>query len=142
MGRCDVGDIGVGGGIAGAEHAGQNAADQQQPEMRGKAHHRVVEREAGQRGKQNPLAAEPVGQTADNRREDELHAGIAGGQPSAQHHGIVGFQPGHILDQGRHDRHDQPDADHVDQHGDENEDEGVLAGLAGGHDVSCGRRTP
>ena len=92
--------------------------------VRRQRHQDVVEAEPEIREQDDRLAAEAVGQHAVHRREHELHQ-RPGGAEQAE---IVGaarrIAADEIDDQPRQHRDDDAERQHVEQHGDENEDEG------------------
>jgi len=85
-------------------------------------------------GQQHDRAAsEPVGEIADDRREDELYGGIARAQPASEDGGSVDIGATKLHDQRGQHRNDDAEAEHVDQHDREHEADGTAVGL--------GRRT-
>src|SRR5262249_4026785 len=78
-------------------------------------------------------AAEPVGQCAEQRREQELHQRPHGGKQPDELGGARGVAGHEALDQPRQHRDHHAERQHVEQDGDKDERERGLAG--GNHDL-------
>jgi hypothetical protein len=127
--RRDVGDIGVDGGIGAAGHARQGAADEQPGDGGGKAGDGVIQAQHQQRQDQDRPPPEPVRQIADQGRTQKLHGGIDEEQPAAPARRAGQRLMGQFRDDAGRYRNDQPQADRVDQHGHEDEEECEAAGI-------------
>ena len=126
----DVGEEGIGGGVGRTADAGEDAADEEPDHVGREARQQIVDREAEDREQQHRAAAHGVRQVADGGAEQELHAAIGEEQPAAPDRGAGEVGPAHLLDEARQHRHDQAEAHHVEEHGDEDEDDGEFAGPA------------
>ena len=81
--RRDIGDIGIGRGVAGARHAGQKAADEQPPDRRRQAGDQIIDAEREQRGDQHRPPAEAIAEIADHRRTQKQHQREDEAEPAA-----------------------------------------------------------
>jgi len=136
--RRDIGDIGIGGAETRAHDPGNDPRDEQPEQCRRKSHQHIGDGIAAERAEQYRSSAETVGQVSDNRSEDKLHRGIGKGQPAGIDRSPRQGTAGDIGDQLRQHGHDDAKAQHVDQHDQENEDQGGLArgsGIGWGHGI-------
>jgi hypothetical protein len=131
LGRGDVGDERVGRREGRPGHAGDRAAEEQPRERGGQAHHDVVDAERADREEQHRAAPVAVGEVAEDGRAHELHRRVDEREPAAVDRGLADGVAGQLDEQPRQDRDDQPEADDVEQDGDDDEDERVLAGRTG-----------
>mmetsp|Transcript_26318 Transcript_26318/g.62508 ORF Transcript_26318/g.62508 Transcript_26318/m.62508 type:complete len:499 (-) Transcript_26318:2047-3543(-) len=133
--RCgDVGHIGVGDGNIGLHRAGEQPHHHQHPQCRRRGGDEEAQRQPGKADQQHRAAAEAVRQRTQHRRAEEV--GHAEGQRQHQEtQCLLVVALGEQADDVWQHRHDQADADHVDQH--RNHDEahtgGALAGGGVGH---------
>jgi len=114
--RGDVGDRGIGGGIAGARDPGDHPADHQPPQRRGEPLDRIVDRHRQHACQHHRSSPEAVGQIADHRREHELHRRIARTQPAGIDRSGVERDMRQPHDQLGHDGDNDPEPENVDQH--------------------------
>ena len=125
--RREVGDVGKGRGNAGRGDAGDQPANEQPRQRRRHRHQHIVRGEAEVREQDDRPPAEPVGEAAEHRREHELHQ-CPGRAEQAEDpcclRGVIGDK---ALDQLGQDRHDQPEREHIEQDGDEDESDGAAA---------------
>ncbi len=125
--RRDVGDVGTGGAEAGGGHPGDDTSRHEPGDVRSERHHDVVEAqsEVGQQNDRSPT--EPIGQGTLDRRAKELHE-----CPGRPHQPIEDRCLGRIagekfLDEFRQHRNDDAERQHVEEHGDKNEEHRGLA---------------
>ncbi len=137
---ADIGDEGGAGGEAGAADAGKDAADEQDRVAAGQRADQVVDGKGQHRGEQDRPSPEAVGKIADQRREQELHAGIGQQQPAAVDGGGADVFAGHLFHESRHDRHDDGDADHIQKQDDEDKKQAASRQHWIDHDCSPCRR--
>ena len=71
-----------------AGNAGQEAAEEEQPDRVGEAHDEEVDRQRADRDEQDRAAAEAVGQVSQHRLGEEVHDRIDGGDEAAPWRGI------------------------------------------------------
>ena len=82
------------------------------------AHERKPDRGADDADQQNRTAAEAIGEFPEDRREDDLHAGINSGEPAdRERRGVK------VLGVKREDRNDDAEAHQVDEDGEEEDEE-------------------
>ena len=105
--------------------AGEYARDQQEADGRRKRHQEEVGRIGGERSENDRTPAETIGERAHDRRHEELHRRIDERQPPAPARSVRKIFARHFHDELRHHRHDDAEADHVDQHRYVNEDNGI-----------------
>ena len=120
--RGDVGDIGKGGGDAGRGDARHQPADEQPPQRRRQRHQHIVGRKPEIRQQHHRAAAKPVGQRAEDRREEELHHRPGGAEHAEHPRGARGIVVDKALDQPWQNGNDDAERQRVEQDGDENED--------------------
>ena len=125
-----VGDVGERRGDRAAEQPGRDARDEQHREgVRGRLREReerVRHERAGQPDQEDGAPADPVGDPSPERREDELH-GAEGGEQQA--HGRLRRLV--VLRVEREQRQDEPEAQQVDHHGQEDREQGGAAHAGG-----------
>ncbi len=107
LGR-NVGDVGRRHGDIGAGQPGDCAAEDQHPKLRRECHDEIIDRCAREGKKQHGTPAEVVAQSAEHRREDELHDRIERGHYADVGRDILGVR--HILKKSRENRKDEADA--------------------------------
>ena len=101
--------------------------DEQPPQVRRQRHQDVVETEPEIRQQDHRPPAETIGQHAVDRREHELHQRPGGAEQAETVGGARGVAAEEIDHQPRQHRNDDAERQHVEQHGDEDEDEGGAA---------------
>ena len=89
--------------------------------------------------KQDRPAAETVGQVSEERREQELHAGIDEHQPAAVDRRIADGAAGQLLQIGGQHRHDDGDADHIQEEDDEDQEQAAANEFRIKHEASLQR---
>ena len=124
----NVGDEGGRRRMAGAGNAGEHPSDEQHRVGPGDGADQVVDRKGEHRGEQDRPPPETVAQAADDRREEELHRRIDEEQPAALDRRVADADAGKFLQIGRQHRHDDAEADHVEQQRGENEHKAPLGG--------------
>ncbi|MGY3527999.1 hypothetical protein ACVISU_000767 [Bradyrhizobium sp. USDA 4452] len=128
--RCsDVGDIGEHGGDAGRGDARDRPPDEQPDQVRRQRHQHVVRGKAEIRQQDHRPAAKAIGQRAQDRRADELHQGPDRAEHAEDACRVGGVIADEALDQLGQDRDDDPEREHVEQQGDEDEDHRAAARL-------------
>jgi hypothetical protein len=110
----DVGDIGLGNGDVPAGDAGKNSCHEKQRQRGRHSHKGEADRRARDAHEQDGTAAEAVGEFSQNRREDNLHAGINAGEPANRD-----WRGLKMLRVKGQDGDDDTEADHVDEDGKE-----------------------
>ena len=118
FGRGHIGDVGLGNGDVPAGDPGQNPPGEKQRERLREAHERETGRGADDAHEQNRPPSEAIGEFAEDRREDDLHAGINAGEPADRDRGGV-----EVLRVKRQDRNDDAEAHQVDEDGEEEDEE-------------------
>ncbi len=119
----DVGDVGIGGGEAGRAHAGDHPCQQQHRQAVGNGHQDEVQAQAKAREQDHRPATEAVGERALQRRADELDGSEQEAEPADPAGGHDVVAAGEVAHQIRQYRNDDPEGQHVDQDGDEDEDQ-------------------
>ncbi len=132
--RGDVGQIGVGDHVGCTTQAGDGAANEQPEHAGGEGHDDVVDGQAADRQQQEGSAAVGIGEIAEGWPGKKLHGAIGEEQPATQHRSASDIGVAHLLDKLRQHRHDQTEARHVDEYGDEDEPDRGATGLGAGHD--------
>ncbi len=115
--RGDVGDVGVGGGIAGRGDPRHDAADEQPGQARGQGHHQIVHRQAEVGSQDDRPPPEPVRQGAQQRRADELNHREHGGEHPEPGRRAGGVAAQEALHQPRPDGADHPHRQDIQGHG-------------------------
>jgi hypothetical protein len=136
LGRTDVRDVGVCRRVRSAGYACDEAAGEQPPQHRRESHDEVVDTQRKQRSQQHRAPSEPIAEIADNRRAEELGDGINEIQPAAVARGLAQARAAQVHDQRRQHGNDDPEADRVDQHRDEDKDDRGAVGC--GHGAESG----
>ena len=126
IGRCHIGDIGIGGGEGGRRNARHRSADEQPPDVGRKRHDEIIEPQHREAGDQDRAPAEAVRQIAEDGGKEEVHQRIDEDQRAAPQGAVRQAQLRHLGDQARQHGHDDAQADGVDQDGDEEEGQGFL----------------
>ncbi|CEE83610.1 hypothetical protein XAC2852_900004 [Xanthomonas citri pv. citri] len=119
----DIGDVGIGGGEAGRAHAGDDPRQQQHRQAVGNGHQDEVQAQAKAREQDHRAATEAVGERALQRRADELDGSEQEAEPADPAGGHDVVATGEVAHQIREYRNDDPEGQHVDQDGDEDEDQ-------------------
>ena len=121
--RGDVAHIRLGGGDRRSCDAGKDAADEQEPERRGKRHQDVVEPQAEVGKQHNGPAPEAVRKRPKHRGKEELHGGEDGAEQADERRRPCSRAPGKALDEMGQHRRDHPEGQHVEGDGKEDEDD-------------------
>src|SRR6185503_326880 len=103
--------------------AGDKATEEQDGDGRRDRHDDVVETEAEVGEQDDRTAPEPVGERALHWREHELHQGERRPEYAEDRRGARHVAALQLQDELREHRDDDPERDHVEQDGDEDEDE-------------------
>ena len=82
FGSGDIRDIGLRNGDVAARDPGQNSRDEKERKRCRHSHEDETDRRARDAYDQDGAAAEAVGEFSEDRREDNLHAGINAGEPA------------------------------------------------------------
>ena len=85
FGSRNVGNIGLRNGNVSASNASKNSGDEKERQSGRHSHEGEAGRRACDAHHQDGTATEPVGKFPENRREDNLHAGINSGEPANGH---------------------------------------------------------
>ena len=142
VGRADVGEVGIGGRVRRAGHAGDGPPGEQPDESGRDTHDQIIEAEREQREQDHRSASEAIAQVAEHRSAEELHHGVGEPQPAAVDRGPAQSLAGQLPDQLGHDGQDHAEPDGVDQHGHEDEDDGAPADRRRGHGVAAYVKSP
>ena len=121
--RGDVGHVGEHRGERRRGDAGDDAAERQPPEIRRHRHQHVVAGQPECRQQDDRPTPETVGQRADHRRRDELHARPQRHEQAVDPAG-VGVRAGELLDQRRQHGDDDAHRHDVERGGDQDEGQG------------------
>ena len=129
--RSDVGDVGIRSREAGRGRRRDDPADEQPRQVGRQRHEHEVQAEpqAGDQDHRAPAIA--IGESALDRRTEELHQRERERERTGPVRRGGGVATDELLHQVRQHRDDHPECQHVDQHGDEDEDQRGLA-CAGG----------
>ena len=132
----DVGDVGTRGRDARGGEPGQHAPNQEPDDVRRERHDDVVEAEPDVRQQDDRTAAKAVGERAEHGRRHELH-----GREQRERQPVELGRPRGVAADERHDErrehgHDETEGKHIEQHGDEDEDQ------RGPPSVPCHRDPP
>ena len=130
-GRGHVGDVGVGGREGRARDPGERAPEEEPRERRGEAHDQEVDPEGAHGEEQHRAPPEAVAQVAEHGRAQELQRRVREREPAAVDRGLAQALPRELDDQLGHHGHDQPEADRVEQHRDEDEQDRAVHGRRG-----------
>jgi hypothetical protein len=126
-GRRDVGDERVGGAVDGARDAGERAAREQPAEVRRQAHQPVVHGEARERHQQHRTPPVVVAEVAEQGPEQELQRRKDAHQIAADARGTREVHVAELHHELGQHRHDDAEADGVDEHGEQHENERIVA---------------
>ena len=129
--RGYVGDISAGGRKTGRGDTGNQPPDKQEPKVRRQRHQDIVQPQPKIGQDDHRPAAEPVGQRAQHRLEDELHEGPEETEIADDMRGADGIAVEERLDQLRQHRNDDTERHHIEQDGNEDESERGAAGCRG-----------
>src|SRR5690606_32279174 len=111
------------GADAGGSNPGNDTADEQPRQVRSQRHQDVVQPKPEIGYENHAAATEAIRQRTENRRADELHQRPYGGEHAINRRAARGIAAGEVDHDLRQYGNDQPQRQHVERDGDQNEDQ-------------------